>query len=301
MNEVDMTETKTSPTARFWVTSWRALRVTGPDSKSWLNGIITCNAEAIGAEVTSWGSLLNKQGKIQADLHVFEGSDGLYVVVAGADVDSVHEALDGYLVMEDAEIEACDLRWVIRYRADDLHRGDALFDRGSAIQSAQFAPLGKAARLFGLPDAELLQLQAAAPLSFCSEEEWVRARVAAGFPEWGSEYGLADNLHAAGLERRTVDWSKGCYLGQEVVCMQEMRGKVRRRLVFLRAAENERNGEIPEAVDLTLDGASVGRVVSTAGSAAFARVEAPHYAPGTELVLTGRAGDSVHVLVTEAV
>ncbi len=96
----------------------------------------------------------------------------------------------------------------------------------------------------------------------------------------GVEYTEKDNLHAAGLEKKTVNWSKGCYLGQEVVCMQEMRGKVKSRLVHLQLVE----GSSPEKGEpLLLEEEEVGQVASVAGAHAIARVQTPHYESGVLL------------------
>ena len=66
-----------------------------------------------------------------------------------------------------------------------------------------------------------------------TDADWEALRIAQAFGRFGVDFGEADNPHEAALDRRAVSWSKGCYLGQEVVCMQDMRGKLKRRLVAL--------------------------------------------------------------------
>jgi hypothetical protein len=66
-----------------------------------------------------------------------------------------------------------------------------------------------------------------------STEQWQTFRVARFVPLYGVDFDERQNPHEASLERRAVSWDKGCYLGQEAVCMQDMRGKVKRRLVPL--------------------------------------------------------------------
>jgi hypothetical protein len=91
------------------------------------------------------------------------------------------------------------------------------------------------------------------------------------------------------MERRAVSWTKGCYLGQEAVCMQDMRGKVKRRLVTL-AAEGAEPG-VGTAVHDEPNGKAVGEVTSvardptTGGWVAIARVGADFSARGTRLSL----------------
>src|SRR5690606_12059150 len=104
-------------------------------------------------------------------------------------------------------------------------------------------------------------------------------------PQFGLDYTGEDNLHAASLERRTADGAKGCYLGQEVVCMQDMRGTGKRRVV--RALGD---GVMLAAVDdlATGDGKSVGRVTSSAGNLAIGSVTAPYFEPDTKLFVAGK-------------
>jgi folate-binding protein YgfZ len=64
-------------------------------------------------------------------------------------------------------------------------------------------------------------------------DDWTRFRLERGVGVHGVDFGPEDNPHEAALDQRAICWTKGCYLGQEVVCMQGMRGTVKRRLVSL--------------------------------------------------------------------
>ncbi len=88
----------------------------------------------------------------------------------------------------------------------------------------------------------------------------LRFEVESGWPEFEVDFGESDNAHEAALDRRAVSWSKGCYLGQEVVCMQDMRGKVKRRVVPFELSA----GELPAvgAEVSSASGESIGRVTS---------------------------------------
>jgi hypothetical protein len=105
-------------------------------------------------------------------------------------------------------------------------------------------------------------------------------RVAAGFPAFGVDYTADDNPHEASLDRRAVSFQKGCYLGQEVVYMQDARGKVKRRVVLVSI---ESSTPIPPGTPILVreTGASVGSVTSLAADGpqtlALARIQAPFY------------------------
>ena len=50
-------------------------------------------------------------------------------------------------------------------------------------------------------------------------------------PRFGVDFDDKTYPQEAQLEKVAVSFDKGCYLGQEVVCMLEMRGHVKRKLV----------------------------------------------------------------------
>ena len=89
-----------------------------------------------------------------------------------------------------------------------------------------------------------------------------------------------------------MSFDKGCYLGQEVVCMLQMRGHVKRKLVSLAIDATE----TPSAHAPVTDGkgASIGEVTSAARVGAgevraLAMVKYAFIAKGTELDVGGHA------------
>ena len=62
---------------------------------------------------------------------------------------------------------------------------------------------------------------------------WEALRIERAIPRFGVEFDATTYPQEAALEKRAVSFAKGCYLGQEVVCMLEMRGHVKRKLVPL--------------------------------------------------------------------
>jgi hypothetical protein len=281
--------------------------VTGPDRATWLNGLLTCDVAQATQERSVWGLLLSKQGKIQADLILAEAGDELIVGVRGGDAEQVLSTLDRYLVMEDAEISAVTepTRWVALLAdegpVEKLARGVISMSRflGQGFWSASFSGGGSEPR--ASLDSALGWVDSSDPAALeealgnwgreLSETEWETQRLAWGLPVFGVDFSTADNPHEASLERRTVDWQKGCYLGQEVVCMQDMRGKVKRRLMCLHF-----DGEapaIPAAEEslavLDAAGLEVGRLTSSAGRLAIASLKTPSYEQGTQLLVEGHA------------
>ncbi len=132
------------------------------------------------------------------------------------------------------------------------------------------------------------------------EGEWTAARVVAGVPEWGAE--LDERTMPLELgEDTAISFTKGCYIGQEVVARLHRTGRSKHALV--RAAVT---GDAPPAPGAILTGADppsgVGRVTSAAagpvgGFVLLARVRSEHAAPGTSLVLRDESPDSRTVII----
>jgi folate-binding protein YgfZ len=242
------------------------LRVSGPDKKSWLNGVLTCDVAAVEPGHGTLGLLLNKTGKIQTDVWVVAGSDALFLALPPGKAQGVAEQLDRMLVMEDAEVGECSEArgWLVAFgpKAVELASRLALVLGGAAGSIDWCRTPGVA---LSLPEERLGAARAAleaagAPLA--SEEEWQRFRVDQGIGLYGVDFDDTDNPHEASLDQRAVSWTKGCYLGQEVVCMQGMRGKVKRRLMLLEL--DSTSVPAPGTPVASEDGAELGRVTSAA-------------------------------------
>jgi tRNA-modifying protein YgfZ len=267
----------------------RTLRVRGKDAVSWLNGLVTCDVTSVDARQGAHGLLLSKQGKIIADLEIVKVDDGLLLGLDQAVFDAVSELLDRYLVMEDAELEpAPSLRWLRLIGSHaEARRPEAALASGSIdwLRVGGVAVVAEADQvpaIFAAFDPATTQRG--------TDADWELLRLAHGFPKFGVDYGAEDNPHEASLERRAVSWSKGCYLGQEVVCMQDMRGRVKRRLVPLEVlGELEAPGAEVRAPG---EADPVGRVTSSAsdGERTFcmARLRAPFFDGSRALELAAR-------------
>ncbi len=272
------------------------LTVSGPDAKSWLNGLVTCDTHAVNRERGALGLLLNKQGKVQSDLALIEG-DAVYVSTAPGQAAKVHAELERMLVMEDAELaeRSAELAFAFLHGAGALEAARAC---SLALATGALDPTGHggAALVFLRSDLDAASNElAAAGARLGDDDAWLELRLEGAWPEFGTDYTSSDNAHEASLDRRCISWTKGCYLGQEVVCMQDMRGKVKRRVACL-----ELEGNVaPELRSAVLSGAgaqAIGHVTSAAfcrGPAkvlALAMLAAPHFEPGTLIEVPGVKG-----------
>jgi len=275
------------------------LSVTGSEAKSWLNGLVTCDVLKVEPGRGAFGLVLNKQGKIQSEVEIVESAEGLLLGVSPGVAERLLPSLDKFLVMEDAELSdvSADYLW-----ADFHGLGAAALAEAAAKlcagSSANIRFTSEAAATLVFERDELLELERfierSAALRRGTDADWEALRIGQGFGRFGVDFGEADNPHEAALDRRAVSWSKGCYLGQEVVCMQDMRGKLKRRLVALALDDTLEAPAIGSSVTLWDTPEAVGELTSVAKSPrtgkllALARVKSPYFDGQLTLGVAGK-------------
>jgi len=229
-----------------------AIRVTGEDARTWINGQVTNDVGRTEKGDAVYALAVDTKGKIASDLWALDlGGDRFDLVVPRDRLEPLLAHLDKYVVMEDVELEGREVTVVSaqgpRHAELDLEgfACDRLGAGGTDVLDGDLAAAVEAARRLGGGEV--------------SEEAWELARLRAGRPALGADFDEKTLPQEAGLRELAVSFTKGCYVGQEVVCMLENRGQLRRRLVQARA------DALPEpGSEVTADGAAVGTVRSGA-------------------------------------
>lgn len=286
------------------------LIVSGVEGRSWLNGLVSCDLSTVDRTRGAYGLLLTKQGKIQTDLEIVLGDAGLYLSAAAGTGEEILATLGRYLVMEDAELALEPELVFVRILGGESDATLARIQEAGSPVVAQgrldwFGTEGAALVVprstLGKGTQELLE-QLSGEAWAGGLDDWNQARVSNGFPEFGVDYTPEDNPHEAGLDRRAVSFSKGCYLGQEVVCMQDLRGRLKRRIVALKFAGGAsvlRSGAIAPGVSVLAEGIAeaAGRITSVAvvggDGFALARLRAPFFQGGSQLSVAGNQAEIV--------
>lgn len=116
------------------------------------------------------------------------------------------------------------------------------------------------------------------------ETGYEAARIAAGVPRLGRDVDDRTIPQEAFLERRAVSFTKGCFLGQELVCRIDTRGHVNRYLRRVRAEH-----PIEAGAEVVVDGKVVGVVTSAAGEVGLAMVRREVEPPASVTLRTAGA------------
>jgi folate-binding protein YgfZ len=276
----------------------RRVAVRGEDRFRWLSGMVTNTVNDLGVSAGAWNLVLNAQGRIQGDLHVWREGDKLELEIAADQYDRLLAHLNRFIIMDDVELIPLSLDasgnligeaalGLSGPLAADLLERLGLPAPGETLSSARAAWNGeeiRVVRAYGVlaPHYELWVHEAripalwhelieagATPVGAASLEAF---RIAEGIPAYGIDIAERD-LAQETSQMRALNFNKGCYLGQEIVERIRSRGSVHRHLRPL-----EIFGPLPAAgAELTLDGGAVaGQITSVAelplpqGNRAFA-------------------------------
>ena len=214
------------------------LSLTGPDTLALLERTVTHTVANWGVDEVRYGSLLTPQGKIIADYLATRTEDGVVLDVHEDALEDLARRLNMFRLRSDVTIEPRDDLIVLQS------------DAGSPDPRANTLP-----RRFLMPGG-------ADGIS----ENYHDLRIAAGVPEWGSDYHSADvfptdvNMD----EMNGIDYKKGCFVGQEVASRMKRRGKVRKRTVLLKGDDLSKGDKV------MIGDISAGTITSSAGSLALA-------------------------------
>ena len=233
------------------------LEVKGPEAKTFLNGIVTCDVKKLK---NSWVYALHltHRGKIVFDFFLQE-LNGVYVIDVDVDLkESLFQTFQKYIVFQQAHLVDVSDDW----RAIAVI-GETLKIPADAEMIVFDKPLwGHSAReIWGSPD-RIAALKKTLEVPEISKIEQEVLRIESSTPKFGIDFGTETIPQEANLYN-ALSFDKGCYVGQEIVARLEHRGHVSKQLVLL-ATESllKRGSKILAAEDQKEIGEVTSSVVS---------------------------------------
>ena len=289
----------------------------GADRASYLQGLFTNDIQALSAGGGCYTAYLTAQGRMIADLWVYELGDLILMNLAGELRATVTARLDQFIFSEDVQLgdvsDAFAQVAVVGPAAAALVEG-LLDDPGAAPLTAlpehgnlRVRIAGRAAIVTRVTDtgepgfdvyvehdqASWLKERLASDGARQADEETAEAlRVEAGVPLFHRDMDEETIPLEAGIESRAISMSKGCYVGQEVIVrvLHRGHGRVAKKLVGL-AIDGE--AVPPAGAEVSSGDRAAGRITSSVRSPALGRpialayVQRDFVAPGTVLSVNG--------------
>lgn len=255
------------------------IRVTGEDRVRWLNGMVTNSVQDLKTGKGCYNFLLSVQGRIQGDAYIFAEPDALLLETASEQVAALMALLDRFIIMDDVELadssatqsglslsgpQAGSLLEHIGLSAaslGELERQIFAWHSADVTVIHAYSPLVPRFELWATPATTALISKAllAGGAILCGPESQEWLRVLEGRPRYGRDIRDKELPQETG-QTRALHFSKGCYLGQEIVERIRSRGNVHRAFTAFRL-----EGTLPEAgSSVEADGKQVGELTSVA-------------------------------------
>ncbi len=240
-----------------FLTDRAVLALSGPEAKSFLQGVVTNDIMAVTPDRPVYAALLTPQGKVLFDFLVHERDGTLLIDCRKPAREPLMKRLSMYKLRAKLEITP----------RDDL-----------------------AVVLDGPPDPRLAALGARGILPAAQGEQadatYLARRLDLGVPE-GEDFG-SDRMFAmdAGLdELHAISFAKGCYVGQELTARMKHRGKDRKRLLAVSTTDG--SALPPKDTPVIYGELELGTVTSAYGARGFALIRLDRLAEATSPLAAG--------------
>ena len=216
------------------------LAVAGRDRAAWLQGLVTNDVEVLADGQGCYAAYLTPQGRMITDMNLLARGPRLLLDVPAPLAASLRDRLDGLIFTEDAQVtdESAHLSvWTVF----DPAKGS---DPSAILARGQTPPF---------PEVDL--------------DTYEVVRIEDGVPKFLVDMNEDTIPLEAGIEDRAISFTKGCYVGQEVIVRVTHRGggRVAKRLVRWQAGAFAPQVPVGEARILSGD-RDIGRVTSAAFS-----------------------------------
>jgi folate-binding protein YgfZ len=309
--------------------------LTGADRARFLHGQITNDVKRLKTGEGCYAAITTAKGKMESDLNICVLQDELLLDFEPGLTEKISQRLEKYIVSDDVQVvdvaphygllsiqgpqadvvvkalgifsdlPAKPLQsvkisdatlgeiYLVRQSRISLHESGAHGVTGPALGFDLFVPTNS----LGAVADKLIAAAKSVGGRACGWDALEIARIEAGVPRFGMDMDETNIPLECGIEARAVSYSKGCYIGQEVINRIHSIGHVNKELRGLRLVDDLK--ALPIKGDkLFHDGKEVGYVTSATKSpmlnakVALGYVRREANAPGTELLLRSTAGET---------
>jgi folate-binding protein YgfZ len=265
--------------------------LTGADRTRWLNGMVTNNIRDLAGGRGVYAFLLNPQGHILCDLYAYNRGESILVDSDADQLEKMIATFDHYIIMDDVVITKLGEHMTSLGVAGPKSRAVL---RAAGIQIPEMQPLeivtpkcecdcgcvecsvvrGEDAHResyeIWIAPHEVLKLWQALLAAGAKQVGWEALeldRIVSGIPRYGVDLRERDLPQETGQDR-ALNFTKGCYVGQEIVERIRSRGAVHRKFSgFL----IDGAVEVVAGTRISADGKDAGEITSTATVAANGR------------------------------
>src|SRR5262249_6643418 len=201
-------------------------RVTGADRLRFLNGQITNDLRKASETVALEACVLNAKGKLNAHIFIAPHGESFLIDAEPELREPFRTRLERYVIADDVEIDDITDEFSLFHVFTEE---SPMLEASRIVSGQRFATAGwdiwtAPARYDAVRD------QLSLTCVFIDSAAAEVMRIEQGLPRWGHELTNEIIPIEANLEQRTIDYQKGCYIGQEVISRMKMSGQTNKRL-----------------------------------------------------------------------
>jgi folate-binding protein YgfZ len=278
------------------------LRATGADARDYLHRMSTQDVNALGPGQSAHAAFLTAKGHLVGEGHVVVREGEILVDVDPAAAADLRAHLERFVIMDDVALE--DLSPTLRVLPVLGPEAAArLGGRAPGAPRFENGRRGAPAIDLVLPAAEAGALRAALVAEGAADLDAAdieALRILGGVARFGADMDGSRLPMEAGLTRSAIHFSKGCYIGQEVVLRATARGHLQRGLVQLSLPPDAGPG-----TPLLAGAQEVGVVTSAAdtpeGRIGLGYLRRAHWTVGAKVAAAGGEAVVRRVLVEDGV
>jgi folate-binding protein YgfZ len=259
-------------------------RLTGTDRVRYLNGQSTCDIKQLTSGKSTWGAVTSIKGKLEGDLRIAATPESLLIDTDPVLSESLFNRLSKYIIADDVELSDISQEWKLYHTIGETI---SLFDPPKEADLLVFK-----SNRFGLPGLDLwLPVNSPQSLPCAGNDIWEALRIENGIPLWAIDMDQTNLAPEMPFERLgALSYSKGCYIGQEVIARIKSIGHVNKRLCLLHS-EKELSLNLP--LPCLVQGKAVGTATSGSlspalrGTCILATLARQHSTPGQQVEIDG--------------
>ncbi len=199
-------------------------KLSGADRLRYLNGQVTNDVRLARADAALYALVTDVKAHIIADIHIHATEDALWLDAEGSLRETLAARLERYIIADDALLEDVTDHFQLWHSFGPA--ATSLTHAGRALSSSRLRVPGVD---LWLPAASQLPVETAPGES---ENIFETLRILRGIPRYPAELNDSTFPSEAGLESIAVSFTKGCYIGQEVISRIRTTGKMPRSLVL---------------------------------------------------------------------
>jgi tRNA-modifying protein YgfZ len=211
---------------------WRLVTVLGADARGWLHDLVTADVRTLEPGTARRSLVLTPTGRIRADLHVAIHEGGFLLLQDPDQPESTEAILAPYVLSSDVRLaDRSDRLVAFAVLGAEIAVGE---DGASTWTPSPFG-VGTGAVVAAGATAGRVRAALSDELVEAFPDALERWRIRRGVPRMGADFGTDALPAEAGLEA-TIDFAKGCFLGQESVAKVRNLGHPPRAILAVRSA-----------------------------------------------------------------